>query len=188
MRTCRFYQANAFSDLALCRGVQHRKYTTLLWAICEAGSTEEQWIRLTLILKPHNSSSPHMSLVPPALPLLHQRPSKCLQVIESLCMPFREASGFPATFCLKGMHRGDHHWFSLPGVETPHSDTGPLDREPSVRLGSLPLVGTSATKVTFPMFNHYLLVWGQPVSCLCPSYQTQSGFFFISLVTEFLFS
>lgn len=28
----------------------------------------------------------------------------------------------------------------------------------------------------------------EPVSCLCPSYQTQSGFFFISLVTEFLFS
>lgn len=47
------------------------------------------------------------------------------------------------------------------------------------------LWGTSAAKITLPIFNH--LMWDQPIPHLCPSCQSWGVFFCMSLVIKLLF-
>lgn len=64
----------------------------------------------------------------------------------------------------------------------------PCAGEPVLGLGPLtPPEGPLQPRYAsyFPSFNCYLWLWDQSVPCLCPSYQSQGGFFCISLGLSF---
>lgn len=62
-------------------------------------------------------------------------------------------------------------WEAYHGVETLHS---------SGRI--------FAAEISLPILSHFMWVWGQVFSHLCPFYLSQCGFFGKSLVTRLLFS
>ena len=55
-------------------------------------------------------------------------------------------------------------------------------------LGGLVGVWGPSLLDLFPVFVRHIWVWDHPIPCLCPSYQSQCGFFFNSVVVGFLFS
>ena len=104
-------------------------------------------------------------------------------------MAFKKTSVFPEVLCLTQMDgiTIDFHsqilWGLLFLVLVLWA------QEPSVDLGPLASQGgTTAAKISLPIFNCHTRVWDQPVLCLYPSYQSRSGFFVISLVIGLLFS
>lgn len=127
----------------------------------------------------HLSFSIHIPGPAELLPLYH-RPGECLQV--SLC-----------EISLRG--HLPSHWDGLKEFllifiarcGTLLLSIGPLGAW--YGAGAPPSsVGTSTTKVSHLVFNHYLWVWGHCVLFLCSSYQSQCCLFFMSLVTGLLFS
>ena len=136
-----------------------------------------------LTLMPDNSVPLHMFMVP--LELLPQCwSSEEVSLSESVWGPFKRNSlGFQKPWISLSL------WFSQPKVMgLLFVSVDPWAWGAWCGAGKLHSSrGTSAAKISLPIFVCFVLVWNQPIPCLYLSYQSQCGFF-ISLVVGLLFT
>lgn len=138
-------------------------------------------------LKSQNSVSFCMSPSPPNCSPSTGAQSECLKVSEYVCRLLKRTPVFPAAFNLTRM-------VGIPDDFCSHMLWGLLflafllqDWEPGVGPRPLTLQARLPQLRFLLILNHHTWVWQQPISHLCPSYQSQ-GIFFISLDIRLLFS
>lgn len=101
---------------------------------------------------------------------------ECLQVSESVHSPFNETSGFSVFFHLTRWPESSLIFIVIFCGNSSFWAGEPLCGAKASRS----FKGASTVTLSFSLLKHHAQVWNQPPSCLCLSYRTRCGFFFIS--------